>query len=136
MTSLSIFKSFILVTIACLFAGCEHSVAGPHSSDLPIHYVSASSELIEGGMVRIRVDVRNAKQDAAVLYFANCAAARFAINGGFAFVRNIASTIDYKSNLKSAEADYLISSDLKPGSQKLDAEVVAINCAENGIPMI
>ena len=133
---LSIFKCLMLASTAYLVTGCEQSVAELHSADLPIEYVSVSTELIEDGMVRIRVDVRHAKQDAAVFYFANCAAARYAINGGFSFLLHVISTLDYKQDLKSAEAVYLISATLPPGSKKLDAEVVAINCAENGIPMV
>ena len=72
----------MLASTAYLVTGCEQSVAELHSADLPIEYVNVSTELIEDGMVRIRVDVRHAKQDAAVFYFANCAAARYAINGG------------------------------------------------------
>ena len=134
--SFSICKFTILVSLFYLFSGCEQSAAHRNTLDLPIEYVNASAKLVEGGMVRVRGDVLNAKQDAAALYFANCVAARYAINGGFPFVSNVASTIDYKPNLISVEADYVILSDLKSGSKELDAEVVAINCAENGIPMI
>ena len=134
--SSSITRYLILTYTAFLITGCEKSLAERHSSDLQIEYVSATSELIEDGMVRIRVVVRNAKQGSEVLYFANCAAARYAINRGFSFVRHVTSTLDYNLESKSAEAVYFVSAALPVGFKKLDAEVVAVNCAENGIPMV
>ena len=134
--SFSIFKFTILVFLFYLFSGCEQSAADKNILDTPIEYVNGSANLLEGGVVRVRGDVLNAKHDAAVLHFANCVAARYAINVGLPFVSNVASTIDYKPNLMSVEADYLILSDLTSGSKELDAEVVAITCAENGMPMI
>jgi hypothetical protein len=123
---LAVFRYLMVVFMACFVTGCEK----PFSDD------SFEDEPIEDGLVRVRVDVKNAKQDAAVLSFANCTAARYAIDRGFAFARHIMSTLDYKFDLKSAEAVYLLSATLPPGSKKLDVEVVAINCAENGIPMV
>lgn len=122
--------------MARFVAGCEKPFSHDSVEDEPIEYVSASSELIEDGLVRVRVGVKNAKQDVAVLYFVNCAAACYEIDRGYAFARHITSTLDYKSDLKSAEEVYLVSATLPPGSKNLEAEVIAINCAENGIPMV
>ena len=134
--SFSIFKFTILVFLFYLSSGFEQAAAEKNILDTPIEYVNGSANLLEGGVVRVRGDVLNAKHDAAALHFANCVAARYAINVSFPFVSNVASTIDYQPNLMSVESDCLILSDLTFGSKELDAEVVAINCAENGIPMI
>ena len=125
--STSICKLTVLVFLFYLFPACGQSASEKNAVGLPLEYINGSAALTEGGLVRVRLDVLNEKKDAAVLYFASCVAARYAINGGFAFVSNDASTIGYKSNLILVEADYLILSDLKSGSKKLEAEVVAIN---------
>ena len=134
--SFSMFKFTILIFVFYLFSGCAQSAADKNILDTPNEYVNGSANLLEGGVVCVGGDVLNAKHDAAVLHFANCVAARYAINVGLPFVSNVASIIDYKPNLMSVEADYLILSDLTSSSKELDAEVVVINCAENGIPMI
>ena len=134
--SFSMFKLTILILLFYLFSGCAQSAADKNILDTPVEYVNGSANLLEGGVVREGGDVLNAKHDAAVLHFANCVAARYAINVSFPLVSNVASTMDYKPNLMPVESDYLILSDLTSGSKELDAEVVAINCAENGIFMI
>jgi len=134
--SFSMLKFTILIFLFYLFSGCAQSAADKNILDTPIECVNGSANLLEGGVVRVRGDVLNAKHDAAALHFANCVAARYAINVSFPFVSNVASTIDYQPNLMSVESDCLILSDLTSGSKELDAEVFAINCAESGIPMI
>ena len=128
-------KYLYLALTAYLFTGCDQSVAGSLSADLPFEYVSASSELFEGRIVRIGGEVRYAKHDAAVFYLSDCGAASYALNGSFDVVRFVTTMLDYKRDLNSIEALNLVSVALLAGFKKAIAEVVAIKSAENGVPM-
>ena len=126
----------MLVFSFYLFSRCEQSIADKNTLDFPAEFTNVSEELINGGMLPVREGVLNANQDISELYFANCVKARYAMNGGFTFVSNVASTIDHQPNLISVEENYLNLLDLKSDSKDFDVEVFAINGAENGIPMI
>ena len=128
-------KYLHLALVAYLFAGCEQSVAESFSADLPFDYASASSELFQGRIVRIGVEVRYAKHDAAAFYSANCTTVSYALNGGFAFVRFVTTMLDCKRDLKSTEERNLTSVASLPAFKKVIAEVVVIKSAENGVPI-
>ena len=128
-------KYLHLALVTYLFAGCEQSVADSLSADLPFNYASASSDLFQGRIVSIGVEVRYAKYDAAVFYSANCTTASYALNGGFVFVRFVTTMLDCKRDLKSTEERNLVSVASLPGFKKVIAEVVVIKSAENGVPI-
>ena len=66
--------------------------------------------------------------------YALCIAANYAISQGNLFARHVRTTLTEEAGLWRADAVYTISPELPPGLQTLEAEVVAADCAEQGIP--
>ena len=68
--------------------------------------------------------------------YAECAAAQYALIRGFGFARHLRTNVVQEGGIWRGDAVYTISPALPDGVKKIDAEVVAADCAENGIPMV
>ena len=68
--------------------------------------------------------------------YAECAAAQYALIRGYGFARHLRTNVDEEGGIWRGDAVYTISSALPRGLKTIDAEVVAADCAENGIPMV
>ena len=99
-------------------------------------YVSAESELIGDGLVKISASVKNAESDHFASEFAACVVARYALLRGFGFARLVTDSVSRTEDIRTATSVYSITAHLPAGVRKLDAEIIAVNCAENGIPMV
>ena len=101
-----------------------------------LEYMSTTAELIGDGLVKISASVKNVQSDHFATEFATCVAARYALLRGFGLARLVTDSVSRDDNIRTATSVYSISARLPPGVRKMDAEVVAVNCAENGIPMV
>ena len=101
-----------------------------------VEYMSTKAELIGDGLVKISASVKNVQSDHFFTQFATCAAALYALLCGFSFARLVTDSVSRDDDIRTATSVYSITARLPPGVRKLDAEVVAVNCAENGIPMV
>lgn len=99
-------------------------------------YRGVETELLDGDLVRFRVQMTNALEPSNVSAYAECAAAGYTLVRGYGFARHIATRVDQESDLWLGEATYTISPSLPDGITKIDAEVVAANCREQGIPLV
>ena len=68
--------------------------------------------------------------------YAACAAAQYTLIRGYGFARHLRTNIVEEGGVWSGDAIYTISPALPRGLKTIDAEVVAADCAENGIPMV
>ena len=66
--------------------------------------------------------------------YATCVAARYTLITGYGFTRHIRTNRSNSGGTYRADAVYSITPTLPAGSRTLDAEVIAQNCAELGIP--
>ena len=94
------------------------------------------THLLDGDLVNFQVDMRGARDNEDVRRYAECAAAQYTLIRGFGFARHVRTNVADANGLWRGDAVYVISSSIPDGVKKLDAEVVAQDCAENGIPMV
>ena len=67
---------------------------------------------------------------------AECAAAGYTLIRGWGFARHLRTNVDEEAGVWRADAIYTISPALPRGLRTIDAEVVALACAEKGIPTV
>ena len=132
------------VLSASILAGCgeapepdaEREAPEVASSNFAPDYLGIETHLLDGDLVNFQVEMRGARDRLDVDRYAQCAAAQYALIRGFGFARHVRTNVIEQSGLWLGDAVYTISSSLPDGVKKLDAEVVAQDCAENGIPMV
>ena len=99
-------------------------------------YRGVETALLEGDLVQFRVTMTGARTGDDVDAYAECAAAQYTLIRGYGFARHLRTNVYERGGVWHADAVYTISPALPPGLRTLDAEVVAADCAENGIPMV
>ena len=99
-------------------------------------YRGVETRLLDGDLVRFHVEMGGARDSADVERYAECAAAQYALIRGFGFARHLRTNVAEEGGIWRGDAVYTISPALPEGLKKIDAEVVAADCAENGIPMV
>ncbi len=124
----------ITLTAAASLAGCT----APQVADAPFTpvYEGVDTRLLEGDLVNFHVQMRGARGTADVDHYAECAAAQYALIRGYGFARHLRTTVNEEGGVWRGDAVYTISAALPRGLKTIDAEVVALACAENGIPMV
>ncbi|PKQ13994.1 MAG: hypothetical protein CVT70_00600 [Alphaproteobacteria bacterium HGW-Alphaproteobacteria-1] len=113
-------------------AGC----AEPEGAAFAPDYRRVETRLLEGDLVNFHVTMRGARDASDVEAYADCAAAQYTLIRGYGFARHVRTQVTQKGGNWQGDAVYTISESLPRGLMTLDAEVVAANCAENGIPMV
>lgn len=94
------------------------------------------TRLLDGDLVNFFVTMRGARGAEDVDGYAQCVAAQYALIRGYGFARHLRTNVTEEGGLWRGDAVYTISAALPPGLKTIDAEVVALACAENGIPMV
>ncbi len=108
----------------------------PTAEDLIPDYLGVDTALLDGDLVRFKVAMTNALEPANVAAYAECAAAGYTLVRGYGFARHIKTDVSQEAGVWEGDSVYLISPDLPDGITKVDAEVVAANCREKGIPLV
>ncbi|WP_397543940.1 hypothetical protein [Roseovarius salis] len=121
--------------LATGLAGCAASEAGQTARFAP-DYRGIETHLLDNDLVSFRVEMTGARDAADVERYAECAAAQYTLIRGFGFARHVRTKVAEEGGIWRADAVYTISPALPDGIRKIDAEVVAADCAENGIPMV
>ncbi|WP_101068284.1 hypothetical protein [Roseovarius salinarum] len=118
-------------------AACGEGAAtgGAVSRSAP-DYRGVETRLLDGDLVNFHVSLSKADDAEAVRRYAECAAAQYALIRGYGFARHVRTNVTREGGIWRADAVYTISAALPQGLKTIDAEVVAANCAENGIPMV
>lgn len=102
-----------------------------------LEYRGVETRLLDGELVQFVVGMGPKAEPEHVERYAECAAAQYALIRGYGFARHVRTNIDKEDNGGwRGDAVYTISPSLPRGLKTIDAEVVAGNCAENGIPMV
>lgn len=121
-----------LATVAV--AGCDPAV--PLASDFIPEYKGVETSLLDGDLVQFNVAMTNAQSAEDVDDYAACAAAQYTLIRGYGFARHVRTNVAQEGGLWRGDAVYTISPSLPRGIKTIDAEVVAANCAERGIPTV
>lgn len=125
-----------MVTMA--LPGLAACAAPADVSDAPFspRYQGIETRLLENDLVNFRVQMAGARDNTDVARYADCAAAEYTLIRGYGFARHVRTNVSQEGGLWRGDAVYTISSALPDGIKTLDAEVVAADCAENGIPTV
>jgi hypothetical protein len=102
----------------------------------PAEYRGIETRLLDGDLVQFVVGMGPTATPAQVEAYAQCAAAQYALIRGYGFARHVRTTVNETNGSLRGDAVYTISDALPRGLKTIDAEVVADNCAVNGIPMV
>ncbi|MFK7938962.1 MAG: hypothetical protein AB8B82_06255 [Roseovarius sp.] len=118
-----------------VLGGCE---ATEPAADAPFapDYRGIETGLLDGDLVNFHVEMTGARSNEDVATYARCAAAQYTLIRGYGFARHLRTSVSEQGGIWRGDAIYTISPDLPDGLKTIDAEVVAANCAENGIPMV
>ena len=126
----------VAVLTACAEAPEPRDAPEVERADFAPDYLGIETHLLDGDLVNFQVAMRGARDRQDVDRYAQCAAAQYALIRGFGFARHVRTNVVEQGGLWQGDAVYTISSSLPDGVKKLDAEVVAQDCAENGIPSV
>ena len=119
----------IMALAAC--AGVSAPVEGG-----AVVYGGVETRLLDGDLVNFIVRTSGGASEDDTLAYAECAAAQYTLIRGFAFARQIRTTIQPDGAGLVADAVYTISPDLPRGSRTIDAEVTVASCDLSGIPTV
>jgi hypothetical protein len=123
-------------------SGCADASTEPQPQEpAPLvdpEYKGIETLLLDDDLVNFRVAMTGARDNADVARYGECAAAQYALIRGYGFARHVRTNVipAPEGGTWRGDAVYVISASLPDGLKKLDAEVVAADCAENGIPMV
>ncbi|MGX0902114.1 hypothetical protein ACSSV8_000671 [Roseovarius sp. MBR-79] len=117
-------------------AGCAEPDGAAVMPDFRPDYRGVETRLLDGDLVNFHVTMRGARDASDVEAYAECAAAQYTLIRGYGFARHVRTQVSQEGGNWQGDAVYTISESLPRGLMTLDAEVVAANCAENGIPMV
>lgn len=123
----------VLITPLAL-AACD--APAPTAEQLIPDYRGVETQLLDGDLVRFQVSMTNALERANVAAYAECAAAEYTLIRGYGFARHVRTNVDEADGVWTGDAVYTISPGLPQGLRTIDAEVVAANCREKGIPTV
>lgn len=123
------------ICLAGAVSGCTASEGRDVTRFAP-DYRGIETRLLDGDLVRFHVEMAGARDSGDVERYAECAAAQYALIRGFGFARHLRTNVAEKGGIWRGDAVYTVSPALPEGLTKIDAEVVAADCAENGIPMV
>lgn len=115
-------------------AACDAPV--PTAEQFIPDYRGVETQLLDGDLVRFQVAMTNALAPANVSQYAECAAAEYTLIRGYGFARHVRTNVAQEGDVWTGDAVYTISPALPDGIRTLDAEVVAANCREKGIPTV
>ncbi|WP_102223415.1 hypothetical protein [Acidimangrovimonas sediminis] len=99
-------------------------------------YLGIDTILMDNDMVDFRVAMKGARSGPDVLDYARCAAAQYALIRGAGYARQVRTNVTDKRGVMRADAVYLISAELPPGTKTIDAEATVRDCGKKGIPTV
>ncbi|UWQ94956.1 hypothetical protein K3728_14850 [Rhodobacteraceae bacterium M385] len=125
------------VCAAVVVAGCAPAADGPTLNEAPpATYDGVETRLLDEDLVNFRAQMTGVATRADLDAYARCAAAQYTLIRGYSFARHVRTSITEEGGVWAADAVYTISPDLPRGLQTLEAEIVAADCAEQGIPTV
>lgn len=121
------------IPLTSLTAACA-----PGDADVPFEpeYRGIETDLLDGDLVNFRVEMAGARDTGDVARYAECAVAQYALIRGYGFARHLRTNITEEGGIWHGDAVYTISPEKPRGLMIIDADDVAADCAENGIPMV
>ncbi len=129
-------KALMILAVAGLSACAEQDTTSKDELVFEPTYDGVDTRLLEGDLVNFHVEMRDARHEADVNAYAECAAAQYALIRGYGFARHVRTTVEFQEGIWRGDAVYTISPALPRGLKTIDAEVIVFNCEENRIPTV
>lgn len=123
-----------LGTATAALGACAPAGEVPEERGQQAVYQGVSTILLDDDLVSFSVAMTGAKDRADVESYGRCAAAQYALDQGFGFAQQVRTIVKKDGQTWYGDAVYLLSAQLPEGLRTIDAEVVAVECAELGIP--
>lgn len=123
-----------LGTATAALGACAPAGEVPEERGQQAVYQGVSTILLDDDLVSFSVAMTGAKNRADVESYGRCAAAQYALDQGFGFAQQVRTIVKKDGQTWYGDAVYLLSAQLPEGLRTIDAEVVAVECAELGIP--
>jgi hypothetical protein len=98
-------------------------------------YEGVSTILLDEGLVSLNVAMQGASDRADVEAYGRCAAAQYALDQGYGFVRQVRTIVKKERQTWYGDAVYLLSASL-PEGQHIEAATAVKDCAGLGIPTV
>ncbi len=114
---------------ACAAPDAAHETREPVYGPLEI-------EFLEGNLVRFQASLKNAAAPEDIAEYTKCAAAGYTVARGYGFARHVRSEMRNDQGVWRGDAVYTISPELPAGLKTIDAEILAMECRERGIPLM
>ena len=127
------------LVLAVLAMGCDTGAESGSVTRLApadLDYRGVETRLLDGDLVQFVVAMGPGAQPEDLNDYAVCAAAKYTLIRGYGFARHLRTRVSQDGNEAHGDAVFTISASLPRGSKTIDAEVVASDCAVNGIPMV
>jgi hypothetical protein len=124
-----------LTTATAALGGCTQSAEVTEGRDR-IGYLGVQTILLDDDLVSFSVALQGARDKADVERYGRCAAAQYAQEKGYGFVRQVRTIVKQDGRNWFGDAVYLISAALPEGLRTIDAEVTVAECVELGIPTV
>lgn len=131
-----ILRGWVIAPALSVLAACGQAAPEGGAIRPELDYRGVETRLLDGDLVNFHVTMGSTADEAAILDYAECAAAQYTLIRGYGFARPIRTEVAQAGGVWTADAVYTISPALPDGLRRLDAEVVTAACAEAGIPMV
>ncbi len=130
-------RPLLICTAVALISACQPQADGPTFDQAPpATYDGVETRLLDDDLVNLRARMTGVATRADLDAYTRCAAAQYTLIRGYPFARHVRTSITEEGGVWTADAVYTISPELPRGLQTLEAEVVAADCAEQGIPAV
>jgi hypothetical protein len=124
-----------LTTATAALGGCTQSAEVTEGRDRTV-YQGVQTILLDDDLVSFSVAMTGARDRADVEAYGRCAAAQYALDQGYGFVRQVRTIVKQDGRNWFGDAVYLVSAALPEGLRTVDAEVAVAECGELGIPTV
>ena len=126
-----------LGTATAALGACAPTAEVPEERvQAPVYQGAPSILLLDEGLVSVTVVMGDVRDAAEVEAYGRCVAARYAMDQGYGFVRQVRTIVKREGRLWYGDAVYLLSATLPEGLRTVDAEVAVTECEELGIPTV
>jgi hypothetical protein len=128
----------LLATLGTATAALGACTPGAEVSEEPRQpvYEGIQTILLDDDLVSFTVAMTGARDGSEVEAYGRCAAARYALDRGYGFARQVRTIVKKDGKTWVGDAVYLISAQLPEGLRTIDAEVAVTECEELGIPTV
>lgn len=137
-------RQAVLGAIPAVLAACQPASAPadrtpPGAAPAPVsalRHDGVETRALGADIVNLTLRMSGPATGDDLIAYAECAAAGYALRQGYGFARHVRTNVQIEGSLRVADAIYTVSPTLPRGLQTIDAEVMASNCAEQGIPTV